>query len=84
MVMQDWSESYKIMLISSKMLIDLLRGYVDDGRQGSSILPIGMRFEKENNKFEYNEAAAIEDKTLKETDNQRMARICLPAMNSIN
>ena len=46
-----------------------------------------MRFNKNEKKFKYDEAAEQEDKKLRlerEAVNQRMARVCLEAMNSIN
>jgi hypothetical protein len=84
LVMQSWSEDYLAILIASQVLVDMLTGYVDDGRQGSFVLPIGMRYEKESNKFEFSEEARKEDLQLDENNNKRMARICLPAMNSVN
>ena len=65
----------------------LLAGYLDDGRQCTTTLRPGMRFSKSENRFEYSKAAEIEDENKRlagESRNQRMARICLPAMNSIN
>ena len=43
-----------------------------------------MRFVPERKLFEMNEAARVEDLARDETSSQRMVRICLPAMNSIN
>ena len=87
LVMQDWAEKYKAILDRSEVRTILLAGYVDDGRQGTTLLPEGMRFNKNENKFTSSTEAAIEDKKLREqgeAKNQRMARICLEAMNSIN
>ena len=87
LVMQDWSEEYKKILENSRLRTPLLAGYVDDGRQGSTTLPLGMRFSSSENKFMYCKDAEQEDKILRtkgETNNQRMARVCITAMNSIN
>ena len=87
MVMQDWSEDYAEILHRSGLKTPLLAGYVDDGRQGTTVLPLGSRYSKEENKFIVNKEAELEDIKTKangETKNQRMARVCLEAMNSIN
>ena len=84
LVMADWEEGYKIILESSKIWIGLLAGYVDDGRQLTGVLELGMRFSKEENKFIYSTKAEKEDREIGDDDDERMARVCLPAMNSIN
>ena len=86
-IMQDWSEKYKNILVRSGLEVHLLSGYVDDGRQGTSTLPMGMEFDKSENKFVYKTEAYQEDLTRRaegESTNQRMARRCIKAMNSIN
>ena len=40
-VMQDWSNKYKNILENSGLKVLLLAGYVDDGRQGTTALPMG-------------------------------------------
>ena len=61
---------------------------MDDVRQGTTILRIGMRFDHTAMEFVWSMGAEVEDKRLKEveqeTNNKRMARICNPAMNAIN
>ena len=87
MVMQDWAENYREILTAAGIDVLLLAGYVDDGRQGTSTLPIGYRYNIEKKEFEYNKEYEMEDKRKRmegESDNQRMARICLDVMNSIN
>ena len=85
LVMQEWGDQYLNILIDAQLIIDFLRGYVDDGRQISSILAKGMRFSKEKMKFEITQEGLEEDERLKdENTNARMARLCLPAMNAIN
>ena len=86
-VMQDWANQYQKILENSGVSILLLAGYVDDGRQYTSSLPLGSRYNKETRKFEQNQQALIEDTRKKnsgESNNQRMARTCIEAMNSIN
>ena len=85
--MQDWSEQYRKILVNSGLTVLLLAGYVDDGRQGTTALPLGMEFDKSENKFCYRQDVEQDDKTRRaegESDNQRMARKCIKAMNSIN
>ena len=64
-----------------------MAGYVDDGRQITSTFPMGARFNKVEKLFKISEEALKEDEELKskgEAENQRMARITVEAMNSIN
>ena len=63
--MQTWAEEYKNILDRSGVRAILLAGYVDDGRQGTTLLPEGMRYNKTENKFIYSTEAATEDKNLR-------------------
>ena len=86
-VMQNWATEYKQILENSGAEVLLLAGYVDDGRQLTTSLPMGSRYNPEMKKFETSQEAENEDNKNKkngESDNQRMARTCLTAMNSIN
>ena len=87
LVMQDWAEKYEEILVKSGIEVLLLAGYVDDGRQGTTVLKPGMKFCQDDKVFKYCKETLEDDKTRKlagETVNQRMARHCLVAMNSIN
>ena len=70
------------------MKIALLGSYVDDVRQGVTVLRLGMKFDHTTMEFRWNMDAEMEDKALKEVEkeptNRRMSRMCLPAINSIN
>ena len=86
-VMQVWSEKYRNILENSGVLIAMMKGYVDDNRQLSRMLAMGMRFKVETNRFEKSEEALAADIQAKEEGehvDQRMARICRPAMVSVN
>ena len=86
-VMQDWSEQYQKILDNSGLVTLLLAGYVDDGRQATTVLPMGSRYDEKANKFISTPEGELEDKKKQaegESCNQRMARVCLKAMNSIN
>ena len=48
LVMLDFFWEYENILLRSDLKITLLKVYVDDGRQGTSLLPIGTRFDKES------------------------------------
>ena len=64
-----------------------MNGYKDNGRQGTSRLAIGMRYHKEEKIFLIWEEGKEEDLRWNadgETDTQRMACVCNPAMNDIN
>jgi hypothetical protein len=84
LVMSDWGKRYKKVLIDSGIPPDLLGGYVDDGRQESGVLAVGMEYDKNVEKFVHSEEAEIEDLARNESSEQRMARRCLVAMNSLN
>ena len=82
LIMQNWGERYREILVKASLRIVLLNNYVDDVRQGTTILKMGMRFNKEKMEFCWTMESEVEDRMKKEleleTDNRRMARICLP------
>jgi hypothetical protein len=47
MVMQHWARNYRNILLQARLRLALLRGYVDDGCQGSTVLRRGMIFDTE-------------------------------------
>ena len=83
-VMQTWGETYLNILVDANLIADFLKGYVDDGRQCSTVLAKGMRFVKSDMRFMVMAEGLDEDETSTESTNARMARLCLPAMNAIN
>ena len=86
-VMNDFFEEYERILKGADLRITLLKVYVDDGRQVTSILKEGMRYNTEKKEFEWSEKAEEEDKEKKrngEDEDMFMARLCLPVLNSIN
>ena len=85
LVMEHWGLSYRSLLEAAGIEIFLLSGYVDDGRQISTTVRKGTGFR--NGEFKHSEDDEQEDERLKEQDeseNQMMARVLKPAMNSIN
>ena len=84
MVMQHWARGYSSILLHAGLKLPLLSGYVDDGRQGSTVLRRGTRFDEIQKRFIFDEEQLRNDNAENVPDNVRMARICLPAMNSIN
>ena len=84
MVMQHWARGYKTILLRAGLRLPLLKGYVDDGRQGSTVLRRGMVFDCEEGKFVFCEDHLEMDERENLPDNTRMALRCLPAMNAIN
>ena len=87
-VMHDWGEKYRAILTRASLRIALLSSYVDDVRQGTTCLRFGMRFDVVKLEFVWSMGAEEEDKNMRreigESNNRRMSRICLPAINSIN
>ena len=84
LVMHHWSEQYRKILERSGLNVKLFGGYVDDGRQATSRIPLGMRFVKEAGRLEYKEEWEQEDREEDLPTLTRMARVCNKAMNSIN
>ena len=87
MFCQDFFIKYEEILLRAGLLITLLKVYVDDGRQVTSLLEKGMRYHAEEEKFIWSEEDEQEDRELEERgedDDSFMARICLPVMNAIN
>ena len=87
LVMHDFFMKYDKILRNSGLKIFLLKVYVDDGRQVTTKLKKGMRFEREENKFKWRKEAEQEDMEKEEEGEKSeefMARLCLDAMNSIN
>ena len=88
LVMDDWGKQYTAILLQSGLRVWWIRGYVDDGRQATSRMQMGMRYIKEMRLFQVTEEGKQEDEEKKrelgETDSQRMARVCLPCMNDIS
>ena len=83
--MQTWAEEYRNVLTRSGVEVLLLAGYVDDGRQGTTSVPMGTRYDKQENKLKYNIEAAIVDQEKKlEGDSINQRRVCLDIMNSNN
>ena len=87
LVMQDFFEKYENILLRADLTITLLRVYVDDGRQVTSLLRKGLRYSLEEEGFVWSKEAEQEDKAKEKEGESReafMARLCLPAMNGIN
>ena len=73
-----------MILLKAGLRIPLLGGYVDDGWQGSTVLRRGMLFDVTRKEFIYSEEQKMIDDAEDAPHSRRMARICLPAMNSLN
>ena len=56
LVMQDWAENYREVLDRSGVDIAMLTGYVDDNRQLTRILRMGMSYNVEQKMFTFLEA----------------------------
>ena len=87
LVMQDWGGQVHRSLQLAKVEIGLLSGYVDDVRLGSTALRLGMRYQIESRSWSWRKEDMMEDKILQEEGenrDRRMARVCLPLLDSIN
>ena len=86
-VMQDWGEKTRLTLVLAKMELALFSDYVDDLRQGGTSLRLGLRYDLTLKSWRWLEEDYLEDMELRrdgETRNERMIRLCLPMINSIN
>ena len=86
-VMQDWGEEYHKILVGSGLRVSLLRIYVDDVRQASTVLRRGTRYDEVKRQLVWTEDSEEEDELLSEkgeTADARMVRILTPVMNNIN
>ena len=50
-VMQNLARKYTGILLKAGLRVPLISGYVDDGRQGSTVLRKGMRFDEQQREF---------------------------------
>ena len=87
-VMSHWGLNWRRILESAGVRLPQLDGYVDDVRNRSTSLRFGTRWNVEEKKWTWSQEDKDEDKRMKykmkESTNQRMARLCLPAINSVN
>ena len=63
-VMQDFFIRYEEILLKADLVITLMKVYVDDGRQVTSLLKKGISFSQEEEKFVWSEEAEKEDKEM--------------------
>ena len=54
-VMQDWGEEYHRILLESGLMVTLLKIYVDDVRQVSTVLQTGTRYDEEKKQLVWSE-----------------------------
>ena len=78
--MQHWSRNYMGILLKAGLRIPLMKGYVDDGRQGGTVLRKGMMFDECVGEFRMNEEQYRKDMEENLPNNVRMAKACLPAI----
>ena len=65
----------------------MMKVYVDDGRQLTTMRRKGMRYDKESNEYRWDMIAEEEDMMLERQGESKdcfMVRLCLPLMNAIN
>ena len=87
LVMAWWGNEYHTALKLSRMEILLLKGYVDDVRQGSTQVRYGVRWDIVMEGWKWTEQDWLMDLQKKkdgELPDARMKRICLPLMNHIS
>ena len=87
LVMEDFFQEYKMILEKSTVKVMMMKVYVDDGRQVTTMLRKGMRYQPDLKEFRWDMESQEEDEKLQkqgEGKDEFMARLCLPAMNDIN
>ena len=85
--MQHWGRMTRLTLESAMFELMLLTGYVDDVRKSGTSIRLGLRYEVTTLTWSWSEDDYREDlrlRSLGESRNERMSRICLPVLNSIN
>ena len=61
LVMEEFFEEYKMILTKAGATVTMMKVYVDDGKQISTLLRKGMRFNKDKEEFEWDMIAEEED-----------------------
>ena len=82
---QDFFEDYEEVLNNAGLLITLIKVYVDEGRQVTSMLEKRMRYDPERKKFTWSREAEEEDEALEEGGedcDSFMARLYLSVMTA--
>ena len=73
MLIQNWVRKYEGILLRTGLRVPLMSGYVDDGRQGSTVgLRKGMMFDDQLGEFVMNEEQYERDVEEDAPDNIRM------------
>ena len=78
-VTQQWYEDYEQILTSAGLETPLLKVYVDDGRQVTTLLRKGMRYCQTKKEFTWSKEAQEEDEEKQEKGEDKntfMARLC--------
>ena len=86
-VMQDWGEMYLGILKEAGLMVTMMKIYVDDVRQVSTVLRKGSRYDEVEKRIKWSREAEEEDVKKEEqgeSKEARMVRVLTPAMNSIN
>ena len=86
-VMTEWGERYMEVLEKAGVVTTLLKIYVDDVRQCSTLIKEGLRYDAKSEEWKWSKEAEEEDEQKSkegESKDARMARILQPAMNGIN
>ena len=87
LVMEELFTEYRRVLEKAEVKIMMMKVYVDDGRQLTTLLRKGMRYWEEEKEFRWDMKAEEEDKLMEEQGENKdnfMARLCLSSMNAVN
>ena len=87
LVMEEFFLEYRRVLVKAGVKVMMVKVYVDDGRQLTTMLRKGLRYDRENNEYRWDMIAEEEDLLMEkqgESKDDFMARLCLPLMNAIN
>ena len=86
-VMLSWAQETESAIKLTIMEISLFTGYVDDVRNNSTSIRLGMRYSEITLKWDWSEIHYQEDLMLRkggETRHERQTRLLIPVLNSIN
>ena len=87
LVMEELFTEYRRVFKKAEVKIMMMKVYVDDGRQLTTLLRKGMRYWEEEKEFRWDMKAEEEDKLMEEQGENKdnfMARLCLSSMNAVN
>ena len=83
LVMAEWGDRLRDILMKEGVPVFLAACYVDDVRMITGVIPEGWRWNNKKKKLEFRQDWQEEDRTKGETDSRRTATVLVDIMNSV-